>query len=136
MSSDFSISIDVQGVDQTIKDIADILGSVPIRSTMDLALLSGAKVIKQEIEENFEGFKRTGASKNEITISEPMDIQGVRTIKIYWSGPKKRYRIIHLNEFGTIKHPNPRGKGAIERALRAGEKEFYRVIAERVGEQI
>ncbi|SFP80980.1 hypothetical protein SAMN05421839_1771, partial [Halolactibacillus halophilus] len=41
-----------------------------------------------------------------------------------WKGPNGRYRIIHLNEWGTINNPNPAGKGAIARALKNSEKAY------------
>src|SRR5699024_1196584 len=100
---------------------------------VDRALNSGAVVIKRELENNFEKFKDTGASKDEITSSKPRTLNGVRTVVIYWRGPKKRYTIIHLNEFATIKKPNPSARGAMEKALRARQEEYARVIARELG---
>lgn len=126
------ITFEVNGVEETIQDLENIFGKSALSRKIDKGLNAGAKVIKRELENNFEGFKKTGASKDEISISEPMDLQGVRTIKIYWNGPKNRYRIIHLNEFGTVKNPNPRGKGAVENAIRAGQEEFFRVVEDSI----
>ncbi|WP_426803774.1 hypothetical protein [Staphylococcus capitis] len=33
-------------------------------------------------------FKDTGESVEETTLSKPMTISGVRTVKIHWRGPK------------------------------------------------
>src|SRR5699024_2643107 len=77
---------------------------------VDRALDSGAVRIKRELENKFKKFRATGASKAEITTSRPMTLNGVRTVVIHWRGPKTRHTIIHMNEFGTIKHPNPSGK--------------------------
>ena len=127
------LKINIEGVEETIAALERRYGQSGINKSIDKALLAGAEVIKKELERNFEGFKQTGASKNEITISEPMTLQGKRTVLIYWKGPKNRWAIIHLNEWGTIHNPSPRGKGAIERSLRAGEAEYMRVIAQEIG---
>ena len=48
-------------------------------------------------------------------------------IKVYWEGPQHRRSIIHINEWGSVINPNPRGKGAIARTMRI-TKEPYRQI--------
>jgi hypothetical protein len=82
----------------------------------------------------FATFKDTGASIEEMTISDPLWVSGVRTIKIHWRGPKDRYRIIHLNEFGTVQNPSPRGKGAIARAMRNAESAYRNAIKKAIRE--
>lgn len=131
-----NLKVTVDGVDEVNAELEKRFGVTNMARIVDKALLAGAQVIKRELETNFESFKDTGASKDEITISEPMTLNKIRTVIIYWSGPKKRYTIIHLNEFGTIKNPSPRGKGAIERALRAGQTEYLRVIKEEIGRSL
>ncbi|MED3687293.1 hypothetical protein P4534_00340 [Peribacillus butanolivorans] len=69
-------------------------------------------------------------------ISEPMWVAGVRTVKVYWRGPKERYRIIHLNEFGTVQNPNPKGKGSIARAMRNAERAYREAIKQAIREGI
>ena len=130
------LNVKVNGVDQVNKELERRLGGKSMERILDKALLAGAAVIKKELERNFESFKDTGASKDEITISKPMTLNGTRTVVIHWSGPKKRYTIIHLNEFCTIKNPSPRGKGAIERALRAGQAEYLRVVKQEIARMI
>lgn len=127
------IRVSVKGLEKLNAELDKRFSGRSLIRIVDRALNSGAVVIKRELENNFEKFKDTGASKDEITISKPMTLNGVRTVVIYWSGPKKRYTIIHLNEFGTIKNPNPSGKGAIEKALRSGQEEYARVIARELG---
>ena len=130
------IKITVDGVDELNDELEKRFGQESLTRVVDVALTSGAKVIKKELEKNFETFKDTGASKDEITISKPMTLNGIRSILIHWSGPKKRYSIIHLNEFGTIKNPSPRGKGAVERAIRSGQDEYFRVIKRELVKQL
>lgn len=130
------LNVKVSGVDEVNRELERRLGGKNMERILDKALTAGAGVIKKELERNFDSFKDTGASKDEITISKPMTLNGTRTVVIHWSGPKKRYTIIHLNEFGTIKNPSPRGKGAIERALRAGQAEYLRVVKQEIARMI
>jgi HK97 gp10 family phage protein len=126
------MSVQIKGLNKLLADLEKRLGPDKIRNISDHALKEGARVFVEELKAQFELFKDTGASIDEITISEPMTIGGVRTIKIYWRGPNNRYRIIHLNEWGTVKNPNPRGKGAIARAMRNAENAYKAAVEEAV----
>lgn len=127
------LRVNVKGESKLEDELNKRFSSSALEKIVDKALTAGARVIKRELEKSFESFKDTGASQDEITISKPMTLDGVRTVVIYWSGPHKRYTIIHLNEFGTVKNPNPRGKGAVERAIRAGRAEYLRVVRQEIG---
>ncbi|MEH7287408.1 hypothetical protein [Priestia megaterium] len=126
------MSVQIKGLNKLLADLEKRLGPDKIRNISDHALKEGARVFVEELKAQFELFKDTGASIDEITISEPMTIGGVRTIKIHWRGPDNRYRIIHLNEWGTVKNPNPRGKGAIARAMRNAENAYKAAVKEAV----
>ena len=130
------IRIDIKGVDTVINELEKRLGKTRINEITDIALLRGAQIIKRELRKNFELFKDKGHSRDEITISEPMTLNGQRTVVIYWSGPHKRYHIIHFNEFGTVINPRPRGMGAIERSLEQGANEFRKVIGEEIEKEL
>lgn len=122
------MSVKLTGEKKLLADIEKHIGKLKVQQLSDMALKKGAQVFVRELKSQFESFKDTGATIDEITISEPMWVNGSRTIKIHWKGPKDRYRIIHLNEFGTVKNPNPKGKGAIARAMRNAEKEYRDTI--------
>lgn len=126
------MSVKIKGMNKLLNDIEQRLGSENMQRISDNALKAGAKVFVAELKQEFESFRDTGGSIEEITISEPMLIKGVRTIKVHWRGPKGRYRIIHLNEWGTVKNPNPKGKGAIARSLRNVEKAYRKAIVDAV----
>ena len=131
-----SLTVEVNGIEKVEAELAKKFSKEALDKITDKALIAGAQVIKAELRKNFELFKDTGASRDEITISKPMILNGVKSIIIYWSGPKNRWHIIHMNEFGTVKNPNPRGKGAIERSLKSGKKEYLRVVAAEIGRSI
>lgn len=122
------MSVEIKGLDRLLNDLENRLGKQALQRISDKALRNAAEVFKNELIRQFETFKDTGASIREITLSDPYWEGGVRTIKVFWSGPDERYRIIHLNEFGTVKNPNPRGKGAIARAMRNSEKAYQNAI--------
>jgi hypothetical protein len=122
------MSVNVRGMGQLLKELDRRLGQASIQEITDKALIEGAEVFVKELKQEFELFKDTGGSIEEITVFPPGTEDGVRTIRIRWRGPKGRYRIIHLNEFGTINNPNPAGKGAIARAMRNAERPYRQVI--------
>ncbi|MGR6338179.1 HK97-gp10 family putative phage morphogenesis protein [Priestia megaterium] len=122
------MSVQIKGLNKLLSDLEKQLGKVNVQRISDYALKEGAKVFVRELKTQFQPFKDTGASIDEITISDPFTLNGVRTIKIYWHGPEGRYRIIHLNEWGTVKNPNPRGKGAIARAMRNAENAYKAAV--------
>lgn len=126
------MAIKLKGMKELERELESRYGKAKMKRIVDEALVAGGHVIAQKIKNNFESFKDTGASKAEVKLSKPITLNGVRTIKIHWKGPKGRYRIIHLNEFGTVKNPNPRGKGAIERALRSGQKTYFQIVKQRL----
>lgn len=122
------MSAEVKGLNQLLNRLEKEYGQESFQKLTDKGLKKGAEAFVEKLKKEFEKFKDTGASIEEITTSNPMTINGKRTIKVYWKGPHDRYRIIHLNEFGTVKNPNPEGKGAIARALKASEKEYRETI--------
>ena len=122
------MSVKIKGQKKLLADLEQRFGAKHVQRISDMALIKGAQVFKKELENQFQSFRDTGASIDEITISEPMISNGTRMVKIHWKGPKGRYRIIHLNEWGTVNNPNPKGKGAVARVIRNAEKEYARVI--------
>lgn len=124
------MSLNFRGNSELLKELERHLGVQRIQQISDRALLAGANVFVRELKHQFETFKDKGESIKEITISQPTTVRGARTVKIHWRGPKGRYRIIHLNEWGTVNNPNPRGKGAIAKAMR-NAADMYREIIKR-----
>lgn len=122
------MSVKMTGEKKLIADIEKRVGKIKVQQLSDKALKQGAEVFVRELKSQFESFKDTGATMDEVTISEPMWMNGSRIIKIHWKGPKDRYRIIHLNELGTVKNPNPKGKGAVAKAMRNAENEYRNTI--------
>lgn len=122
------MSVDITGLNKLLGELENRLGKKATQRISDQALKEGAEVFVKELKSQFESFRDTGASIDEITISNPTWVGNTRTVKIHWKGPDGRYRIIHLNEFGTVKNPNPDGKGAIARSMRNAENAYRNAI--------
>lgn len=130
------MSVRISGEKQLNAELARRFGTNRMAVISDAALKRGAAVFVAELKRQFETFKDTGESIREITVSEPMWVGSARMIKVYWRGPKNRYRIIHLNEWGTVQNPHPRGKGAIARAMRNCQHAYREAIKQAIREGI
>ncbi|SEQ23597.1 phage protein, HK97 gp10 family [Virgibacillus subterraneus] len=122
------MSVKVTGLDRLLGNLENELGKKAMQRISDAALNDAAEVFLDELKRQFEPWADTHATIDEMTLSNPYWEGGARTIKVYWKGPNDRYRIIHINEFGTVKNPNPAGKGAIVRAMRNAEKPYHNAI--------
>ncbi|AUJ23118.1 hypothetical protein [Virgibacillus dokdonensis] len=118
------MSVKIRGLNKLLDELETKLGKQGMQRISDKALINAANEFVRVLKSEFQGFRDTGASIDEITITGSLWVQGTRTVKIHWAGPKGRYRIIHLNEWGTVKNPNPRGKGAVARAMKNSEKAY------------
>lgn len=120
---------EVKGMPQLIKKLEKKYGRQTMQRLSDEALKEGAKVFVDELKRQLATFKDTGAEYDEVVMDEPAyDATGTRYVKVHWDGPKDRWRVIHLNENGTVQHKNPRGKGKIAAALIHSEKAYHNAI--------
>ena len=122
------MGVKITGLKSLQAELEARFGQAKMQEISDQALLEGAEIIKKELEQNFESFRDTGASIDEITISEPKAGPTGRRRDIHWVGPEDRYRLIHINEWGTIKNPNPAGKGKVAASLEGGKKAYRKAV--------
>ena len=125
------MGVNITGLKSLQAELEKRFGQAKMQEISDQALFEGAQVIKKELEQNFESFRDTGASIDEITISGPKDGPNGRRRDIHWVGPKDRYRLIHINEWGIGKNPNPAGQGKVAASLEGGKK-AYRTAVKKV----
>lgn len=134
------MTVTVKGDKEIIAYLEKKYGKSATKRITDFALTKGGQKVAQIIKNNMKSFKDTGESVEETTVSKPMTINGVRTVKIHWRGPKQRYRIIHLNEYGHYdrsgKWVNTRGKGVIENAMREGRETYFRTVKEEMRKRV
>ncbi|WP_210123973.1 MULTISPECIES: hypothetical protein [unclassified Staphylococcus] len=134
------MTVTVKGDKEIIAYLEKKYGKSATKRITDFALTKGGQKVVQIIKNNMKSFKDTGESVEETTLSKPMTINGVRTVKIHWRGPKQRYRIIHLNEYGHFdragKWVNTAGKGVIENAMREGRETYFRTVKEEIRRRV
>ncbi|MEB6170371.1 hypothetical protein MXL81_06755 [Staphylococcus pseudoxylosus] len=134
------MTISVKGDKEIIAYLEKKFGKSATKRITDFALTKGGQKVVQIIKRDMGSFKDTGESVSETSLSKPITIGGVRTVKIHWRGPKQRYRIIHLNEFGHYdrsgKWVNTAGKGVIERAMREGRETYFRTVKEEIRRRV
>lgn len=134
------MTITMKGDKEIITYLEKNYGKSATKRITDFALTKGGQKVVQIIKNNMKSFKDTGESVEETTVSKPMTINGVRTVKIHWRGPKQRYRIIHLNEYGHFdrsgKWVNTAGKGVIENAMREGRETYFRTVKEEMRKRV
>lgn len=134
------MTISVKGDKEIIAYLEKKFGKSATKRITDFALTKGGQKVVQIIKRDMGSFKDTGESVSETSLSKPITIGGVRTVKIHWRGPKQRYRIIHLNEYGHYdrsgKWVNTAGKGVIERAMREGRETYFRTVKEEIRRRV
>ncbi len=129
------MAVKVYGVNRLIGELEAKFNGKRIERLTSAALEKGALVVGMEILRQLRTFKDKGYTIDEMTISDPYS-DGNPTVRIYWSGPHNRYRIIHLNEWGTIRNPNPRGKGKIAKALKLSQKAYGQAVRDELRRSI
>ena len=132
------INIKMTGVDELLNELERRLGKDNMERISDAALLKGAELFVKILNAYIGtgGKYAKGWTVADTSIEGPVYIDGVKTVKIHWNGPNGRYRIIHLNEWGTVKMPNPPRKGAIAKAMRQAEQVYRNAIKQAVLEGI
>ena len=134
------MTVTMKGDKEIIAYLETKYGKSATKRITDFALTKGGQKVVQIIKNNMKSFEDTGESVKETTVSKPMTINGVRTVKIHWRGPKQRYRIIHLNEYGHYdrsgKWVNTAGKGVIENAMRKGRETYFRTVKEEMRKRV
>lgn len=129
------MSVKVTGVEQMLAEIRRRVKQVSDKDAAD-AVKDGASIVHEHMQTNFKAFADTGASKDEMKISEVRTESGKMKVFIYWEGPRHRYRLIHLNEKGYTRNGKrymPRGVGAIARALRSSEEVYFHRVRRKLG---
>ena len=132
------MAVKVHGVNTLLNELEAKFGQSKMESIVDDALTDGALVFGMELRRQLKTFSDgTGYSKgytlDELTIDAPSPSgTGSRSVMVYWRGSHSRYRIIHLNEWGTIKNPNPRGKGKIAKAMKLSQRSYSKALRDSI----
>lgn len=129
------MSVEIKGVKQLVNQLEKKFCVETTKRVNDQALKKAGAYFEKELSSAFETFKDTGASQDEIQVSEPRYSNGVRAITVYWEGPMDRYRLIHLNEWGYTrrgKEYKPRGHAVISKTLKNSEKVYRNIVKDEI----
>ena len=124
------IDIKMTGVNELLDELERRFGKENMDRISDAAILEAAKLFVKILNAYIgtSGRHAKGWTVADTSIEGPIYIGGVKTVKIHWNGPRGRYRIVHLNEWGTVKIPNPPRKGAIAKAMREAEQVYRNAV--------
>lgn len=129
------MSVEIKGVKELENELEKRFGPKAMRIKSDKALIEASEYMLKEMKTNFEAFKDTGASINEMQKTKPFtdarDRQ--RTVVIEWVGPKDRYNLVHLNEHGYDRNGKkfiPRGFGVIAKTLQASQARYRKIVVD------
>jgi|SRR5690625_125112 len=130
------ITAKIKGTNELFVELEARLGKEVMKRIGETAVKKGAEIVKDELNASIgtEGKYAKGWTVEDTTISDIEMENGIVKGKIHWNGPHKRYRIVHLNEWGTVKLPKPPRKGAIARGLRNSEKKYRDIVKKSIEE--
>lgn len=121
------VSVSTAGINDLLKNIEDEFGEKKMKTISKKVINESAPEVKEQLKKDMSVYKDTGASIDEVVLSNATYKNGVTTAQIGWNGPEGRYRIIHLNEWGYTKKGKqitPRGFGVIEKSFRGSTKDY------------
>ena len=125
-------NVQFQGVTETIQALEKKLGTKKIRKVTRDAIDEGASDVEEQLKWALLTFKDTVATVDEVVRSLASYKNYNAEAEIGWNGPKQRYRLIHLNEWGYTRNGRqikPRGFGVITKSLKSSEKIYLNAVA-------
>ncbi|AOH53349.1 hypothetical protein ABE28_003215 [Peribacillus muralis] len=133
------MSVEFKGFEDIYKNLQNQLSEQALSRVTNKALIAGAKEVSKAVSDEFDDFKDTGASQDEIVIGKVTSSNGYKSVLVGWNGPKERYRLVHLNEFGYNRNGikiKPKGYGSIQRAISNSEGAFLHAVTKEMKKQL
>lgn len=124
------MSVKVTGVEQMMVEITKKVTGTADKQGAE-ALKRGGQLVYKRMQSGMAYFRDTGATLEEMQVSNVQTSRGQIKLYIYWKGPKDRYTLIHLNEKGYTRNGkfySPRGRGAIARTIAGVESEYFNTV--------
>lgn len=122
-------------ISEVVKAIDKELKGTQSSRIQNAAINKGAEKVADNTSKAFAKFKgtkySTGATADEVVVQRSRKTQYGRAAKVGWSGPKERYRLIHLNEWGYTrkgKTYRPRMMGTVQKSLDQSEREYFDIV--------
>lgn len=122
----------ITGMEDLQSAIERAYSGAKAKAIQKAALNDGGDVVVDTLKKNFEAFKDTGYSQDDIIRTNARTHDDSAEIKVGWNGDHGRWRLVHLNEFGYTRHGKqytPKGFGAIAKTIQESEQEYMKVVA-------
>lgn len=115
------MSVKITGVEEVLDKLEKKFSQSKMTQVEKRALSVAGKLTAIRLRTAVNSYRDTGATVREVKVSTPRRKDGQVQLKIGWAGdgPKQRWRIVHLNEFGYTRNGKtyaPRGLGVIKKA--------------------
>lgn len=126
------MSMELKGLEELQKAITEAYSGTKARQIRKQAINAGGDRMVEQLKKNFDAFKATGYSEEEIMRTDARTKGDVEELKIGWNGPHGRWRLIHLNEFGYTrkgKQYTPKGFGTIQKTIEETKDEYLEIVA-------
>lgn len=126
------MTVEIKGLDTVIKMMEQELGDRKVRRIVNKTMNDAGDEFKEGLAKAVSSYSNgskesTGATAEEVVRGRASKRGGTHSVKVGWRGPKQRYRLVHLNEFGYVrggKRHSPRGVGVIRKYIDVSGKEF------------
>lgn len=122
-------------ISEVLKALDKELSESKLGTVQNKAINKGAVVVAEKMKTQLSRFSGTKLSKgysgDEVVIQKSRKTQNGRESTIGWNGPKDRYRLIHLNEWGYTKKGKkyrPRLQGTVTESVKDSEKEYLNIV--------
>lgn len=129
MAGNFTINI--KGNREFQQQLEKQLGKDKTNAITRKAINKAATGVKSNLKSDIEPFKDTGATYDEIVLTNARKIKGDIRADLGWNGPQDRWRLVHLEEWGYQRNGRqikPRTFGAITKSLKSSEEMYLSTI--------
>ncbi|MFC0232750.1 hypothetical protein ACFFIF_01955 [Vagococcus entomophilus] len=123
--------VSINGVNDVLNALEKRLGNKKVRNLSNKVVNASGAIVESKLKHDMVVFKDTGASIEEVVRSNASYKNYETIAKIGWNGPKGRYRLIHLNEWGYTrkgKQVRPKGFGVIDKSLKNSQKDYLAAV--------
>lgn len=132
-------SFNIKGAEDLQKAILEKYSGAKSTGIINSAVYEGTEVFAEDLQKNIGTFKDTGAERDEIVVRKTRKTADGYIAKVGWNGPKSRYRIVHLNEFGYNrkgKQYTPKGFGVIAKTISQSSGKYFKIVEGKMREML
>lgn len=125
------MSVNIKGMDEVLKKLEEKFSPTKVNRVVNKALKEGGQVFEKDLKEGLSTYADTGSTVDEVVVTSPRMVNGVKVVRVGFNGRKGRYALVHLNEFGYTrfgKRHSPKGLGVIRKTIDAGESKHQEIV--------